>query len=152
MFQDSILLKQRQERFIKKVCESEVVWALENEDGYATSSSNELEDEDGNPIGLICFWADKARAKSCIIDDWLEYKCVEVDLCDFIENWCIGMSNDGLLIGSDFDSNLFGSEIDPLDMIIEIGKELNIQNKQIKLSKYKQLDDLVREVEESRSK
>lgn len=147
MMQDSIITKQRHERFIKKVCETGVVWGLENNEGLATSSSDEYEDNDGEPIGLICFWSEKALAKSCIMDDWNDYEPVEISLSNFIENWCIGMSNDGLLIGSNFDQNMFGFEVDPLELIIDLSKELNNQKREIKLDKYNHINVLIDEIE-----
>ncbi len=147
MIQDSIITKQRHERFIKKVCETGVVWGLENNEGLATSSSVEYEDNDGEPIGLICFWSEKALAKSCVKDDWNDYEPVEISLSDFIENWCIGMSNDGLLIGSNFDQNLFGFEVDPFELILDLSKELNNQKREIKLEKYRHINELTDEIE-----
>jgi len=147
MIQDSIITKQRHERFIKKVCETGVVWGLKNNDGLATSSSNEYEDNDGEPIGLICFWSEKALAKSCIKDDWNDYEPVEISLSDFIENWSIGMSNDGLLIGSNFDQNMFGFEVNPFELILDLSKELNNQKREIKLEKYRHINELTDEIE-----
>ncbi|GHN03196.1 hypothetical protein WSM22_46850 [Cytophagales bacterium WSM2-2] len=146
MLQNSIIVKQRHERFLKKVCETAVVWGLESSEGFATSSSNGYEDSEGEPVGLICFWSERALAKSCMKDDWSDYKLVEVSLGDFIENWCVGMSGDDLMVGTNFDSNMFGFEADPLDVIIELSKELNNQGKGIELQKYKLLDDLVNEI------
>ena len=68
MIQDSIVTRQRHERFIKKVCETGVVWGLENKEGLATSSSDEYEDKDGEPIELICFWSDKAVSEGWLSD------------------------------------------------------------------------------------
>ena len=147
MIQDSIITRQRHERFIKKVCETGVVWGLENNEGLATSSSDEYEDNDGEPIGLICFWSEKALANSCAKDDWNDYEPVEIMLSDFIENWCIGMSNDGLLIGSNFDQNMFGHEVDPLKLIVDLSKELTNQEKEIKLEKYHHISELTDEIE-----
>ena len=147
MIQDSIVTRQRHERFIKKVCETGVVWGLENKEGLATSSSDEYEDKVGEPIEIICFWSDKAVAKSCIKDDWNDYQPVEITLSNFIENWCIGMSIDGLLIGSNFDQNMFGFEVDPLELIIDLSKELKNQEKEIKLEKYHHISELTDEIE-----
>lgn len=123
-----------------------VVWGLENSEGFATSSSNDYEDSEGEPVGLICFWAEKALANSCIKGDWSDYKLVEVSLSDFIENWCVGMSGDELMVGTSFDANMFGFEVDPLDLIIDLSRELKNQGKEIELQKYRQLDDLVNEI------
>ena len=39
MFQDSITINNRHLRFVKTVCETEIVYGLENDVGFATSSS-----------------------------------------------------------------------------------------------------------------
>jgi hypothetical protein len=56
-------------------------------------------------------------------------------LSDFIENWCLGMENDELLVGSEFERNMFGFESEPMELIIELisilkstGKDLNFKN------------------------
>nr|WP_236847943.1 DUF2750 domain-containing protein [Chryseobacterium sp. IHB B 17019] len=74
MIQDQIFLEDRHKNFVKKVSENEIVYALKNDDGFATSVSNEIEDEEGNPNEIICFWSDKARAKSCIKDNGVNMK------------------------------------------------------------------------------
>lgn len=142
MLQDQITLKTRHRNFVKKVSEKEIVYALKTNEGYATSSSNELEDEKGNPVEIICFWSDISIAKSCIENEWSEYEVCELNLSDFLENWCIGMSNDGLLIGTNFDKNLFGYEIEPLDLVLEIISELNTSDRQIELKKFNGIQDL----------
>ncbi|UPQ77031.1 DUF2750 domain-containing protein [Chryseobacterium nepalense] len=142
MLQDQITLKTRHRNFVKKISEKEIVYALKNNEGYATSSSNKVKDEEGNPIEIICFWSDISIAKSCIENEWNEYEISELSLSEFLENWCVGMSNDRLIIGTNFDKNLFGYEIEPLDLILEIISELNLLNKQIILNKFDGIQDL----------
>lgn len=146
MMQDHITLENRHKDFVKKVSTNEVVYALKNQEGYATSSSNEIEDENGDAVGIICFWSDKARAKSCIKNEWSEYEVDELGLAEFIENWCVGMSNDGLIVGTNFDQNVYGYEIEPLDLILEIINELYSQNKLIKFKKFDGIKDLEMQV------
>jgi len=147
MIQDSQVNMQKQERFIEEVCKTGIVWSLENSDGFATSQSNEYEDTEGNPVQLICFWSGEQLAKDCIKAEWHDYKPVKQTLGDFIESWCIGMYNDGFLIGSDFDADMFGYELDPLEMIGMLHAELTKLGKQIQLANYKSLDELVEEIE-----
>lgn len=130
--------------------ETSIVYGLENKEGFATSSSNDVEDEE--PIPLICFWSEAALARSCKGGDWSDYNVVEVSLSDFLENWCIGMSNDGLLLGTNFGRNMFGYESDPLEMAIELSKELKRQgkDKDIVLEKYSHLDELVDQLLQSK--
>jgi hypothetical protein len=61
-------------------------------------------------------------------------------LAEFLENWCIGMSNDGLLVGTSFDRNLFGYEVDPLEILLEVLNELEETNKQIQLTHFDSLE------------
>jgi len=68
-------------------------------------------------------------------------------LSEFIENWCIGLYNDGQMIGTNFDQNMFGFEVDPLDLIIDLSKELKNQEKEIKFEKYHHFTDLTDEIE-----
>ncbi|NER11758.1 Protein of unknown function [Muriicola jejuensis] len=146
MFQDHITVKNRHKRFIKTICETEVVYGLEDHLGFATSSSVHYEDEEGKAVQIICFWAEKTLAKSCIKDSWAEYKVSEIPLTDFIENWCIGMGNDGLLVGTQFDKNMFGFEVDPFELIIDLTTELKSQGKDLNLLKFNGISDLEKQV------
>jgi hypothetical protein len=136
----------KQEEFITKISETELVWALEKEDGFATASSINYEDDEGDPAEVLCFWSDKSLAVACAKDDWEGYVPVEIMLADFIENWCIGMDNDLIMAGIDFDTELIGDELDPLELILVIGDALKKQDKKISLEKYRSMDDLVSEV------
>ena len=146
MFQDFITLKTRHLRFVKTVSDSEIVYGLKSKNGYATSSSTQYEDDVGKPIGMICFWAEKVRAKSCAKDDWKKYKVSEIPLAEFMENWCIGMANDGLLIGTQFDQNLLGHEVEPLDLILELTSELKSIEKDLNFKKFNGIADLEKQV------
>jgi hypothetical protein len=148
MIQDSIIIEKRHKRFIKKICESEIVFGLKNHKGFATSSSINYENNEGKPIGIICFWAEKSLAKSCIEKDWLDYKVSEILLCDFIENWCLGMENDELLVGSEFDRNMFGFESEPMELIIELITELKSIGKDLSFKKFEGILDLEKQVKE----
>lgn len=46
------------------------------------------------------------------------------------------MSNNNEIVGTNFDWNLFGYEIDLLEMVIEIHDELLKKGKTLKLTKY----------------
>ncbi|MFT3703285.1 MAG: DUF2750 domain-containing protein [Agriterribacter sp.] len=142
MYQDHIAVKQRHQKFIKKVCDTGIVYGLESEDGFATSSSNASEDDNDEPIGIICFWSEKALAKSCIKNEWQDYQVVEISLSEFMENWCVGMSNDGLLVGTNFDQNMFGYEAHPLELILDLVTYLRAMLATIDFKNFLSLDDL----------
>jgi hypothetical protein len=142
MLQDSIIIEKRHKRFIKTVCESEVVYTLKDTKGFATSNSMNHENDEEEPIGIICFWAEKALAKSCIKDHWSKYKVVEITLTEFIEAWCIGMENDGLMIGTEFDRNMFGFEAKPLELINDLATELESNGKDLNFKKFSGIKEI----------
>ncbi|OYU96055.1 MAG: hypothetical protein CFE21_06490 [Bacteroidetes bacterium B1(2017)] len=146
MIQDSVDLIERKKKFLSQIVESEMVWGLKGENGFATSNSSELEDEDGEPIGVVCFWGNPVLAEVCQTEDWESYLPTSIPLSDFIENWCVGMSNDGLLVGLNFDDAMIGFEFDPLDLILEIADEIQIQKKEIALQQFESLNALVQEI------
>ncbi len=146
MIQDSLLIEKRHDRFIKTVCKSEIVYGLKSNEGFATSSSVHFEDEEGVPIGIICFWAEKALAKSCIKNGWADYEVASITLSEFIENWCVGMENDGLLVGTEFDQNMFGFEAEPLELILDLLSELSSIRKELDFKKFDGIADLERQV------
>ena len=149
MIQDSDIIEKRHKRFIKTVCESEIVYGLENNEGFATSSSMEHEDEDGEPIIIICFWAEESLAKSCIRKDWSDYNVTPISLSEFIENWCVGMENDGLLVGTEFDQNMFGFEAKPLELILELSAELKSKGKDLSFNKFDGILDLEKQIKKT---
>lgn len=146
MLQNSILIEKRHERFVKNVCESGIVYALRDKEGFATSSSNNYVNEDEEAIGIICFWSEKALAKSCIKEEWSKYEITEIQLVEFIENWCIGMDHDGLIIGTEFDQKMFGFEAEPLALILELVKELKANKKELNFKNFKNSTDIEKQV------
>lgn len=56
------------------------------------------------------------------------------------------MNNDGLLAGIDFNADLNGSEIEPLELALELVKELKSGNKTIAFETYDSLADLEKEI------
>lgn len=128
--------------FVKKIVATKTVYSLENEEGFATSYSNEYEHEDGEPVEIICFWSEKAYAETCAKDVWEGYNLAELPLEDFIENWCSGMYEDNLLVGTEFDSNMFGQETEPLELILQILNEAEKTGVTLNLEKYESTEEL----------
>ena len=148
MIQDHITIQNRYKDFIKKIIETETVYALKDKKGYATSYSNEIEDEDGEPAQIVCFWSDAARAKSCVDQEWNHYEVSPISLREFIENWCLGMNSDGLIVGTNFDSHLFGYEAEPLEVIMDSIEELRATRKSLELRKFENMEDLESQIRE----
>ena len=148
MFQDSVTIDNRHKRFVKTVAKTEIVYSLKNKKGYATTTSVQFEDSNGNPLSMLCFWSERARAKSCIINEWKKYNVVEIGLAEFLESWCIGMAKDDWLVGTQFDQNMFGYETDPLELILEIARELEEIRKQPTFINFDSLVDLKNTINE----
>lgn len=140
--QGSELIENRYKKFIQTVCKTDVVYALQNQDGFATSASVQYDDENDRSVGVLCFWAESGRAKSCSINHWANYQLTEISLADFIENWGVGMENDGILAGIEFDQNMFGYEAKPLDLILDLVAEIKATKKSISLQKFDGIADL----------
>ena len=140
--QGSDIITNRYKKFIKTVCETDIVYALQNHEGFATSASVQYDDENDRPAGVLCFWAESGRAKSCSINHWANYQLTEISLTDFIENWGVGMENDGILAGIEFDQNMFGYEAKPLDLILDLVAEIKTTKKSISLQKFDGIADL----------
>ncbi|MFB9080051.1 DUF2750 domain-containing protein [Flavobacterium procerum] len=148
MFKNHIDIKLKHEKFIKKVCETKIVYGLEDDEGFSSSSSVELEDEEGEPIEIICFWSEEKMARVAAKNGWEDYVPAKIDLTDFIENWCIGMDNDGLLVGTNFDQNMFGYEIEGYELILELIEELKKSNDKLEFKKFDSIEDLESQIKE----
>lgn len=148
MIQDILQLQQRHENFIKKICQTEKVFGLENKVGFATLDSTNYEDENGKPMPVMCFWSDQDGAAACAKDKWKLYRPTEIKLSDFIEEWCVGMYNEGLLTGTDFDENKQGNESDALELLLEITAELESLGKELEFKKFENLADLEEQIRE----
>lgn len=149
MTQDPTTFQNRYADFVQNVSESGIVYALKGDEGYATSYSSEIEHEDGSAVQTVCFWSDEARAKTCIDNEWSEYHTDSLPLNDFLENWCLGMNMDGIIVGINFDHELTGFEAEPLELILEIITELKKTGKSPELRKFDSIDDLESQIQEA---
>jgi hypothetical protein len=113
-----------------------LVWGICSDEGFAMSNSNDFEDAE-----VIPFWSDKGYAMAVAKDGWEHYQPTSMLLAEFLENWLVGMHNDGLLVGTNWDANMFGREIEPLELAIEIAEQIVAKGKDLKLLKYKNIAD-----------
>ena len=102
-------------RFVRDVLASGVVWGLKSDHGWAVCDSEEYEDTDVYP-----FWSDEAQARIHCTDDWADYSPASLDLDLFIDTWLAGMSEDGVLVGTNWDAELSGLEVEPYDLAQEL--------------------------------
>ena len=107
------------DRFIVEAIETGCVWALEGEEGFALCPSEKNDD-----IDVMPFWSQPEFAQAACVDEWSVYKPVPIALEEFLDDWIDGMHEDLLLIGVNWNPDLEGMEIEPLDLVEEFDSEM----------------------------
>lgn len=133
-FQDSRTTEANHQRFVERVIGHELVFFLSNSDGLANSESNYVDE-----ATVLPFWSDRAyavRAQNAFSET---FDVSELNLFDFLYRWLPGMSQDRALAGTNWDGNLVGKEIDPLDLREEIENHMPDELSRIYEAKYKEL-------------
>ena len=103
------------ERFVREARASGLVWGLQSDQGWAVCESGEYEGTDVYP-----FWSDEIHARVHCADEWSGYVPASLDLDLFIDTWLAGMSEDGVLVGTNWDAELSGMEVEPDDLAHEL--------------------------------
>lgn len=136
------------ERFIQEVCESGQIWSLKNPEVYAFSSSLEYRTSEGEAIPVFCCWSKKNFAQDCVQQEWEDYEPVSIPLGEFIERWCTGMDEDGIMIGTNFDKRMQGFESEPLMLILELTTELKRTKNKLELMDFESLNDIEEQIKD----
>lgn len=98
--------------FIKETTENKVVWGLMNEeDGWLSCDSTEFEETEVMP-----FWSSKQEAKLHNVEEWADFIVTEIPLDVFVEEWLKTLSEDGVLLGLNWNSQLEGKELEPIEV------------------------------------
>ena len=127
--------------FIEKIVASKLVWGLQDKKGWANSYSNDSEDVD-----VIPFWEDRFYAKSCAVDGWKGYAAVSIPLSDFLENWCLGMIEENILAGINWDAKMIGDEVNASKLAIDILDRLKAIDSAIEFMEYGSIDELTAKI------
>ncbi|MES2107662.1 MAG: DUF2750 domain-containing protein [Bacteroidota bacterium] len=144
MLQDIAIIDSKYKLFIERVAASKLVWGLKNKKGWANSESNDNEE-----IAIIPFWSDRAYAKACAKDDWKDYSATEIPLADFLEGWCIEMADEAIWVGVNWDTNMFGKEIDASTLALDVLNQLKLIQSAIKFSDYNSIEQFIAEIQET---
>ena len=107
------------DRFIVEAIAGGCVWGLQGPEGWALCVSEKYEGTDVMP-----FWSQEEAAKIHCQDDWKNYQPLAIELGEFLEDWLTGMHEDVVLVGINWDEDLEGVEIEPLDLLEEFDQEL----------------------------
>lgn len=143
MLNDSIGIEPKYTEFIEKVAASKQVWGLMSKAGWANSHS--AEDEE---ITVVPFWSDRSLAKASARDDWKSFTPTEIPLTDFLESWCLGMAEDGTLVGINWDAKMQGEESESLEVALDILNRLHAIGSAIKFKNYGSINDFIDEISE----
>lgn len=100
------------EVFISNTKETQLVWGLKNkEEDWLACDSSEFENSEVMP-----FWSSKADAEIHNVEEWQEFDVCEIPLDVFVEDWLITLSEDGVLVGINWNEQLEGKELEPSDL------------------------------------
>ncbi|WP_413284494.1 DUF2750 domain-containing protein [Vibrio sp. MA40-2] len=98
--------------FIDQTRKNQLVWGLKNSDGdWLACDSSEFENSEVMP-----FWSSKESAGIHNVEEWAEFEICEIPLDVFVEDWLITLSEDGVLVGTNWNENLEGKEMEPSDL------------------------------------
>ena len=130
---DTATCDSNHDRFIQRIIAREIVWYLSHPEGVANSVSNDEE------TIILLFWSNRAYASRAKKDSFFEYEEASMDLFDFLYRWLPGMSQDGVLAGTNWTQDLIGVEKDPFELREEIEKNMPDTLKMRHDKKYREL-------------
>ena len=108
-------------RFIRSITGSQTLYTLVSDEGdIAECPSTEYEEDDGEPVPVFCVWHDRAQAEACKVEEWAGYQLEALPLDFFLHEWLVSMDQDAVLLGVDFDSELYGLEIEPVEVLADL--------------------------------
>jgi Protein of unknown function (DUF2750) len=105
-------LDENYERFLEEAMATGCVWGLENDEGWALCPANQNAELDVMPL-----WSQPEYAQAHVADEWASYRVVPIALEELLDDWLPGMHEDVLLVGPNWNSDLDGDEIEPLDLL-----------------------------------
>lgn len=101
--------------FIEDAIETGCVWGLENQQGWALCSS-----QDSDEIDVMPLWSQPEYAQIHCKEEWSSYQPVPIALEEFLDDWLPGMHEDLLLVGVNWNTQMEGREVEPLDLLENI--------------------------------
>ena len=108
-------------RFIRSIIGSQTLYTLVSDEGdIAECPSTEYEEDDGEPVPVFCVWHDRAQAEACKVEEWADYQLEALPLDFFLHEWLVSMDQVAVLLGVDFDSELYGLEIEPVEVLADL--------------------------------
>jgi len=98
--------------FLSEAVATGCVWGLENDEGFAVCPSVDNEERDVMPL-----WSQPEYAQVHVEGEWQEYRVVPIALEELLDDWLPGMHEDLTLVGPNWNADLQGDEVEPLDLL-----------------------------------
>lgn len=99
-------------QFVEEAKTHGVVYVLADGEDLLVVESVEFEDTDVMP-----FWSSEEAARAHCSDEWAVYKPEAIPLDVFCDGWLKEMYDDGVLIGTNWDEDLNGPEVEPRELL-----------------------------------
>lgn len=107
------------DRFIDEALETGCVWGLEGPEGFALCQSVANEELDVMPL-----WSQPEYAQLHVAGEWSSYKIVPIALEELLDDWLPGMHDDVTMVGPNWNAELEGDEVEPLDLLEDIEESI----------------------------
>ncbi|ESQ16277.1 MAG TPA: DUF2750 domain-containing protein [Chromatiaceae bacterium] len=104
--------------FVARVFSSGLVWGIKSDQGWAICPSNEYQDASVYP-----FWSKESAAHIHCADVWADCVPTSIELEHFLAYWLPGMHQDDALVGPDWDEDLAGLEMEPMELAMALGAD-----------------------------
>lgn len=104
--------------FVEEALATGCVWGLESEHGWAICPSVTNDELDVMPL-----WSQPEYAQVHVTGEWSHYEVVPISLEELLDDWLPGMHEDVSLVGPNWNADLEGDEIEPLDLLQEFTDE-----------------------------
>lgn len=122
----------RHQQFIEQVTKNDKVWGLMIDGNWVNNNSiSSLFNDEGEAYSqkVVPFWMQKNQAEAATIERWPEAQVVQLSLNDFLEKICLDLHQKNILIGTNPNSRMVGTESSALELIFDILEQLKLINK-----------------------
>lgn len=113
-------LDENLDRLVVESLQLGCVWGLMDEDGNWAMVSSVHNDE----VGVIPVWSHRELAQPLCLGEWSIYQPTAIEMGEFLDEWLPGMHKDLILVGINWNTELEGDEMEPLDLLEEFEEEL----------------------------
>lgn len=138
----------RYQAFIRNTVSAQTVYTLlDDEDYFAECPSAVYDEVYGEPVAVYCFWDSAADARACRMEEWAAYRLEPISLDEFMGELLIEFDQDAKLCGVAFDAELYGTEIEPIELLADLLDEIQQQNRQNDYPDFAELQRYCREWE-----